>query len=94
MQKNMATMALPSHKSIGGILRYKHSEGPKRLQFLLYMHRANPDLSVLYCNNESCYINFSNNTIIPEKKGTKDGGSECGREWSCHGQGGHGSQGR
>jgi hypothetical protein len=62
----------------------------------MYTQRANSDLRVLCCDTYSGDIKYPNNTVIPERKGTNDVGSESGGEqlkgediqWSSMGRGG------
>jgi hypothetical protein len=55
------------------------------------MQKANSYIRILYCHNKSGAIDISNDTIIPERGGANDGGSEHGGETlrggtlSCHG---------
>jgi hypothetical protein len=77
----------PPNCKFSGLLRYKHSKGPKGLQFFIYTQRANSDLRVLHCDTYSGDINYPNNTVIPEREGTNDVGSEC--VWGTIKGGGH-----
>jgi hypothetical protein len=86
----------PPDCKFSGLLRYKHSRGPKGLQFFIYTQRANSDLRVLHCDTYSRDINYPNNTVFPEREETNDLGSVGGGEqlrgddiqWCYHGQGG------
>ena len=93
----MRTMgSAPPDCKFSGLLRYKHSRGPKGLQFFIYTQRANSDLRVLHCDTYSRDINYPNNTVFPEREETNDLGSVGGGEqlrgddiqWCYHGQGG------
>ena len=70
----------PPNCKLSGLLRYMCSKGPKGLQFFIYTQRANSDLTVLNCDTYSRDINYPNNTVIPEREGTTDVGSEGGGE--------------
>jgi hypothetical protein len=61
VNNDMGTLASAYYKSkYGGLLRYKHIEGPKRLQLLIDTLRAIPDLRVLHSDKYSGDINDSN----------------------------------
>ncbi len=70
----------PPNCKFNGLLSYKCSKGLKWLQFFMYTQRANSDLSLLRCSTYFGVINYPNNTIIPEREGANDVGSEGGGE--------------
>ncbi len=79
IKNNMVTMgSAPPNCKFSGLLRYKRSKALKGSnEFTL---RANSDLRVFRCDIYSGDINYPNNTVIPEREGTNDVGSEGGGE--------------
>jgi hypothetical protein len=56
------------------------AKGIKGSNFLRTPKEINSDLRVLRCKTNSRDINYPNNTLIVEKEGTNDVGSEGGGE--------------